>query len=137
MILKEISGKKRAFEFGTRTFVFIHELTGVKVIDEVFERLANKRKKLEIKPGDNDPFESEPIVSEIEHIEFIVKFMFACAKTGSEFNDEPIDYSLAKVYSWFDELGYENSMNLLNQLIEVYAEKNLKAPLGGLKKEAA
>lgn len=136
MIVKTINGKERSFEFGTRTFVFIHQETGVNVIDEVFERLANHRKKLNRKP--EDPiFEEEAIASQVEHIDFIVKVVYACAKTGSELNDQPIDFTLAKAYGWFDEMGFEESMDLLNSLISVYAEKNLKAPVTGLKKEAA
>jgi len=137
MIVKEIAGRNRFFEFGTRTFVFIHQETGISVIDDVFERLANRRKrKDEVKEGESI-FEEALIVSQIEHIEYIVKVFYACAKTGCELSDEPIDFNLAKVYSWFDHLGYEQAMALLNNLIEVYTAKNFKALTAGLKKEAA
>lgn len=137
MIVKEIFGKPRSFEFGTRTFVFLHELTGVKVIDEVFECLANKRKNTEPTTDPEKALSMDPIMSEIEHLDFISKFVFACAKTGAELSDEPIDFNEGKVSAWIDEIGLAASLEIMNTLIQTYTEKNLKAPIKGPQQKAA
>jgi len=132
MISRNIEGRERFFEFGMRTFVFIHKLTGVNDMPEVFERLANK-KRSEVE----GEFLDEAIMGQIEHMEFVAKFLFAAAKTASELNEEPIDYNEGSIYAWIDTMGWSDCLSLIQELSEIYILKNLKAPRQGPKKEIA
>lgn len=134
MIEKTLDGKIRAFIFSTRTFVFIRELTGVDDIDEVFQRLVNRKKKVD---GEDVSFTEVPIVSHIAHVDFLVKVLLSCAKTASERQKEPIDFDESDIYAWYDEMGVEESFNLINNLTLSYVSKNLKGLTVNPKQEAA
>ncbi len=135
MIEREIDGITRRFVFGTLTFKILKDIAGVKKINEVFERLVNKR----VKKGatEIDVFEEEAIADEIGHIDFIVEFLFACAKTAADLKGDAVDFNITKVYGWFDSLGMNSAMSLIKELTEMYTEKNRPALETGQSKEAA
>ena len=135
MIVRDIEGKAREFVFGTLTFKILKDVAGIKSINEVFERLANKRMKKHAIDG--DVFENDPISDDIDHQEFIVEFLFACAKTACDLKQEAVDFSVSRVYGWFDEMGVSSSMSLIQDLTKMYTEKNQPAPVAGQDKEAA
>lgn len=135
MIEREIDGTTRRFVFGTLTFKILKDITGVKKINEVFERLVNKRVKSDATVS--DVFEEDAIADEVDHIDFIVSFLFACAKTASDLKGDVVDFNITKVYGWFDSLGMTSAMNLIKELTEIYTEKNRPAPETGQSKEAA
>lgn len=141
MTTEEINGVKRSFLLGTKTFVYIHELTGVSKIDEVFERLVNKRKKKNLTIENFDPsnvFEDEPIECEIKHLDFVSKVFFCLAKTGAEVSGSPVDFTEAITSYWIDVIGYKKATDIVNNCIESFNgvnEKNALAPrISGLKK---
>jgi hypothetical protein len=134
MISEEILGKRRSFVLGTKTFKYLHELTGIATINEVFERLVNKRK---IIAEDGDvKFSEEPLVTEIEHLDFMAKTFYCLAKTGSELNDEPVDFNEIKTTHWIDIIGYTRASEIILQSVEAYTEKNRIAPMTGQTKAA-
>lgn len=122
---REISGRKRYFQFGTYTFKIIRQQTGVDTVEEVFNRLANKKK--------NESGEEVKILSQIDHIDYLSQFLFSCAKHAALALKEEIDFTELDVSDWMDEIGYDSAMRLVTELIEAYAdvEKNHKAPVMG------
>lgn len=123
MIERDISGHNRGFIFGTHTFRILRDLTGINSIEEVFERLVNKKTV--------EGTEVE-VSNQIDHIGFICTFLFACAKHYNQSNKIPIDFEEVNVSDWVDELGLADSMKLVFELIKTYSLKNLKAPVTGL-----
>lgn len=137
MIIEEINGVNRSFLMGTKTFVYIHELTGVTKISEVFERLVNKRKKVDGKG--NEYFDDQPIECEIKHIDFLSKVFFCLAKTGAGASGFPVDFTEDSASYWLDVIGMERGLWIVNSCVEVYndmSKKNALAPMEGLKKTA-
>lgn len=128
MISREISGKTRHFQFGTYTFKIIRQDTGLQYIEDVFTHLSNKKKRIE----DGKEVES-PVMSQLEHIDFLSAFLLSCAKHGAMTVKEAIDFNEVDVSNWMDEIGYESAMALVVELVESYAdvEKNHKAPVMG------
>lgn len=126
---REISGRKRYFQFGTYTFKIIRQQTGMQYIEGVFAALANKKKI----GTENGKDITEPVMSQLEHIEFLSQFLFSCAKHAALSLNEKIDFNEVNVSDWMDEIGYESAMSLVLELIESYAEeeKNHKAPVMG------
>jgi hypothetical protein len=107
MIEKEISGVKRGFELGTYTFKLIAEHTGERDVQKVIQRLS------------------------IADLPFIVSVGFCCAKTYDLriAKKDKIDYTEEDVYDWVDEIGFSLfSDEVIAPLLQVYAEKNLRAP---------
>lgn len=127
---REISGKVRHFQFGTYTFKIIRQQTGVQFMEDVFFNLANK-KKIGTENG-KDVF-GPPIMSQIDHIDYLCQFLFSCAKHAALSLKEEIDFNEVDVSDWMDIIGYESAMSLVTELIESYAEseKNHKAPAMG------
>lgn len=124
MIQREISGVVRSFYFGTYTFKIIRQNTGIQFIEDVFNHLANKKKV-------DDKF--EPVMSQLEHIDFLAQFIFACAKHAAMSLKKEVDFNEIDVADWMDVLGYESAMALVLELINSYAdaEKNHQAPVMG------
>lgn len=135
MIEREIDGVTRRFVFGTYTIKILKEIAGVKSINEVLEKLVNKRKKQDAVLG--DVFEDEDIADSVDHQDFIVKFLYACAKNACMLKGITVDFSEVNLYEWFDLLGTESAMLLIKELVEIYTEKNRPAPQAGQSKEAA
>ena len=124
MIQRDISGTVRYFYFGTYTFKIIRQNTGLQFIEDVFSHLSNKKKV------DN---EVVPVMSQLEHIDFLAQFIFACAKHAAMSLKKEVDFTEIDVSDWMDILGYESSMGLVLELINSYAEaeKNHQAPVMG------
>lgn len=130
----EINGKTRHFEFGTYTFKIIRELIGIKHVEEVFDGIRNSRfvkdedgkiRYHEILDDDGDEVPmTEPVYSQVEHIEYIVTWLFACAKHGSKIAKEEIDFDDADVSGWLDDIGFQATQELMGDLIRSYKEKN-------------
>jgi hypothetical protein len=112
MIEKEISGKVRGFKCGTYTFTIIRELTGVDTVQEVFRRL----------------FPIPGAETSIENLDFINKFYFACAKHYCKSKKIEVDFEEVDVQDWIEELGADESLDVMSNLLKTYSEKNLKAP---------
>lgn len=126
-----ISDKVRYFEFGTYTFKIIRQQTGVQTIENVFAYLSNKKNTGEVDSEGKSI--TEPIMSQLEHVDFICQFLFACAKHGALAMRQEVDFNDVNVSDWMDQIGYTAAMELVLQLIECYAdnEKNHKAPVMG------
>lgn len=127
---REISGRKRFFQFGTYTFKIIRQQTGVQFIEDVFSNLANKKR---IGHENGEDIYGPPIMSQIDHIDYLTQFLFSCAKHAALSLKESIDFNDVDVSDWMDQIGYESAMALVTELIESYAEseKNHKAPAMG------
>ena len=110
----QISGKTRGFEFGTYTFKLIAEETGINTVEGVFNALV---------PTEED-------VKQI-NMSFMSSFCFCCAKHYALIKKEKIDFTEIDVAGWLDELGFLESSNIIQDLIKIYSEKNLKAPETG------
>jgi len=123
MIEREIDGHKRGFIFGTHTFRILRDLTGINSIEEVFERLVNK------KVVDGEEIE---VSNQIDHIGFLCTFLYACAKHYNQSNKIPLDFEEVNVSDWVDDMGLADSMKLVLELIQTYSLKNLRAPVTGL-----
>lgn len=128
MIKRTIAGEERGFLFGTYTLKIIREVTGIEIIEDVFYGIANFT-WLDRENG----VKSDPIRSQIDHMQFLNSVLYACAKHAciSE-GKEHKHINEALVSDWMDELGLKEAMNLLTELIKSYTAKNVKAPVTGL-----
>ena len=133
MIQREISGIVRHFYFGTTTFKIIRQNTGLQYIEEVFTHLSNKKKVGEEIIGGKTIDKNEPVMSQLEHIDFLAEFIFACAKAAAITLKNEVDFNEADAAYWMDVLGYEDAMTLVLELINSYADvgKNHQAPVMG------
>ena len=112
MIEIEVNGEKKGFVFGTNTFRIIRGVTGIQSMEDVMTGLGNIDKKR----------------SQLEHVEFINDFLWSCAQDYARKMKLSMEFTTADVSDWMDEIGLQETMNIVAELIKSYHEKNLKAP---------
>lgn len=126
----EINGRIRHFEFGTYTFKIIRELIGIKHVEEVFEGISNKTAVRDddgnVVLDDNKDPVMKDVRSQVEHIEFITMFLYACAMHGTKLNKEEVDFNDVEVSAWMDEIGVTKAYDLIGGLMESYNDKSTK-----------
>jgi hypothetical protein len=113
MVEFEVFGKTRGFKLGTYTFKLINQEAGTKTVEEVFEKLKEKRE------------------------DFACTFYWCCAKHWAMSAKQDVDFSEVDVADWLDELGLEQMQTISAQLFKTYITKNLKAPETGLELQSS
>lgn len=118
MIEREILGKKRGFIFGMRSIRTIGKLTGCEFVEDILIGVGNLR----INGKDN-----VRIRSQMDHLDFICKFLYGCARHYAESQRQEVDFSADDVFDWMDEMGPTGYAEVTRGLVLTYMDQQKKA----------
>lgn len=117
MIEKEINGKKYGFHFNFYAWGMAEEEIGLP-LDDILKVLGpdtdNKGNKI-VKPSNS-------------RLKIICSLIYIGAKNYHESKGIPIDFKVNDIGDWLEEIGFIESMKILESALKMMIPKNIAAP---------